>query len=284
MMLIDWYLRDKLYNVLYYFGVLPFPNNNYNIDSISTLRNCYLISLKIIFIFASLYQIPVHTKRTSVYLKTVGPILATAAIFVEMLMILSVTCSITFEPVKNWKRLFRFIHEDLKWYFEDKLLSTNESLIGLYLQLSSLTIVWFIITLNDIMSTIPIVDEMYFLGTRSSEIYVMLYVILFIDFVALFKRRFKCLNQTLEQLINRRGLEEDKLSREINGTIVMYRKICESVDDLNSIFGSFNLFLILYFILKYVYWISMAIHSSRVRPYFLHVVFGYSVYYPVSKT
>lgn len=282
-MLIDFEFKNKMYNLFYYFGVLPFLSEDYNKNKVSRPRKCYLISLQVFSILGCCYEIPLRIRRTTKYLR-MGGIFSTAGIISEMFLLLAINFSSTYKPVKNWRRLFRFINEDLQSYFEDKV-SPRENLFGLYFTLTLLTCSMCFLITNDIMSTTPITDEIYFLGTRSSQVYVLFYVILLTDFVALFKKRFACLNDTLALLIvKRKELDEQKLRKEINGTIIIYRKISESVSHLNRIFGFFNLVSIFYLILKFVFWISMAIHSKNVGLHYYWVVIGYSIYNSVNKS
>lgn len=282
----DWVILQYIFNFFYYFGITPFLSYNYNKRQIGGLRRFYVMILHVTFTFISLFQIGPRRNLLNNYMKKMGPTLDMIAIAMELIQFQTILCGSTYWQVKKWERIFRFINQDLAIYFKNKL---NSYVINSSIRISNLQIFLFVFALlllhcNDILSSRIINDEMYFIGTRINELYILFYTLLFVNFISFLKRRFNCINIYLVQLIKQKEAEErSALIKKIKDINTMYRKMNELISDLNEIFGFLIFLIIFYIFIRSVYWIALAMHPERMNHYFYVVILGYSSFFVVRK-
>lgn len=256
----DWLVLNKCYNFCFYFAITPFHSTSFK-KPINIQQKLFIIVLMIVSSCASLYQIWIRKKRANALIKNIGFIFDIVHVILETLIVNVALLSNNFLYKKNWVQLFLKINEEYEVYFNDKLI-IKRSLGYFYITFAApLIFLSLAIILNYPRPNCTVSDCAHnFIMTEINLFYLTLTVMLYLNFLLYFQRRYNCLNLHLEQLIKQREYE----LKEIKYIRRLFRKMSKSVEKLNEIFGYFSLIYFTHFVIRNIFWIFLVFHPARI--------------------
>lgn len=276
----DWLFITQICNFLFYIAIAPFRGQDFR-KTISIRRKCYVVLLIFLFTFFSMNQIWIRYTRSDKYIKKIGAIMDITSILTETVIYISVFLISNFFYSKNWQCLFIIINEQIEIYFKDKL-PLEKSVKYYHIEFIFYTLLMIIMIFIDICSTVPMYNELFFVTTRINGFYQLFITLTMGNFIKFYSRRYNCLNNYLIQLIKRKEAYNRKdLINQINSATEMHRKMTETIEDLNKMFGLLIFLIMFFFLLKNVYWISIALHPERLLGRYNLLLFTFAIYFIV---
>lgn len=268
----DCFFLNIFCDFTFYLGISPFRLGNYS-KKIKCLRKCYILLLHISFTFFCLNQFWHHNNHPTTSVKNLFKRIGT---FIEIISFNGILLANSLY-LRNWRKIFRFIDTELEVYFREKL-KVNKSKKYFQLRFIFSLILLFIMVLTDIFPSIPL-----------HGFYDLCVFFMLLHFLEFFRRRYVCLtNYLITRIKQRKSISDDyHLIEQIRGAVIMHRKMTDNMQEVNNIFGVFNFFLITYFLIKNIEWISLFLHFeldlliNHSRQYI--VLFGFSSYFVVRE-
>lgn len=272
----DWQILQKFYNFCYYLAITPFHSTNFNKPRNNRRRLFTIIVWIIVINCGCLVQMYLRRKRANAYIKHFGFIFDIMYIITDVCNFSGIILASNFLHSKNWTRIFRCIIDEYEIYFKSKI-PIEESHKFFWIYLIPPFLIYTSIELLDMSSTRPFYHELYFIVSRIARIYQILTIVLFFNFLLLFKRRYNCLNLYTIQLVSRHANKTDKI-HEMKCLKRIFLKMNKSIVGLSEIFGYFIFSYMVYFVGGNMYWTFLVFHPERIKNHFYYVLLTTIIY------
>lgn len=253
----DWFFINKIYNILYYFGVVPFQSHQINQPK-SHSRTVFIVLLFLILNLCTVEQFFFNMKLYQ-RVSQLRKIMDFTEMVMEAIILNFLLLSANFFHGPNWRNFF-MIMDDLEIFFAGK------PCISTTLKKLSLPPVLFI-SLNLTVTLYEIVilkSGIKFLAFYVNNLYQIMCYILIINILQLLKRRYESLYQILKGCIRQKHPNNERKIEDIQSIIEIFRKTNKVIKEFNRIFGWFLFFTLPYLVLLFVYFISLTVADVRI--------------------